>query len=410
MQARRPAVRVSLSTALFLLTSLASGNAQEMPSRRGPLSTTSVEASSHRVRITFPVDTSGTWVWRGRPVGEPIYGHVWQALVDGMDGLVSIGVWVYPSDSAITFSSLDEVVEAGRSSLCLPGMVQTCGQVPVARSVERNRVVVTLEDPVVISRLFGTRPAWVRVNRQSVDDVPSWESDSVLVRYVAPQVPMPDSATWAEAAKGRRQYQASITSISRNIRGVGWSEELWLAVGDSLKLELEETHCHYDSCVEMHGQVGDSGWSVADPSIVQIRAAPDSTRFAYGRRAGKTTIRVRGLHGPSDTMPSKNPPERSLTRKMVVGRSVVRVSIVTRPDTVEVGEPVTFRARAFDRGGHPIPDVPIEMVVDIGHPLGLMATQPYPAEFRKTGERLVVAQFRELADTLRVMVVEKKTR
>jgi hypothetical protein len=396
-------------SALFLLVSLASAHAQE--SRRGPLSETSVEVSTRQVRIAFPTDTSGTWGWPVRHEGA-YEGYVWSALVEGMDGPVSIGLWVYHRDTtALTFSSLEPLIAAGYSTICLPGMVQKCRGDRVTRTVENNRITLILDDPAVVARLFGTRPKHVRVTRQTPADPPTYESDSVPIRYVPPQIPQPDSALLAEAERGRRQYQASITSIDRHISGgEGWSDmdDIWVAAGDSIRLSVAETHCHYDSCWTGR-QVSDSGWSVRDSSIVRIRpnCGPGCV-FAYGHRIGKTMISVRGLHGPSDTMPSGKPPARRIQRRITVGRPVARVAILPRPDTVRVGQPYTFRARAFDRAGRVIPEVPIEIVVDIGHRLGTLATKPYPAEFRVTGRRPVIATFRGLADTLMVTVMDDR--
>ncbi len=408
-----------LTTITFLLLATAAvGRAQDrvgdvaVERRRDPLSRALVEVSVERVRIAFPVDTTGTWIWPGRKPDQAVEGYVWSALVDGMDGPQTIGLYVYPPDTAPgTYSSLEQLVEAGRSNLCLPGMILTCGEVNVAKTVQDHRVVLTLDDPAVIARLFGTRPEQVRLSRQSVHQEPRYESDSVAVNYVAPQIPLPDSASWAEAAKGRRKYQASITSISRSIAGMGWLDDLWLAVGDSMELKVEETTCHYDSCFRGHGAIADSGWSVGDSEIVQLRRAEHGSTIAYGRRPGTTTIHVRGLHGPSDTLPSSRPPERRLRQKIVVGRPVARIVIVPRPDTLPLGKSVTFGARALDRGGRRIRDVPIEIRIDIGpHWVGSMAANPTPAEFKQPGTRLVVATFPGLADTLRVTVVEREKR
>jgi hypothetical protein len=317
---------------------------------------------------------------------------------------------VYRRDTtALAYSSLESLIAAGFSRPCWPGMILSCRKERVKKAVVNHRVTLTLDSPGLIARLFGTRPEHVRVTRQTPGtDTSAYQSDSVPVRYVAPQLPMPDSATWAAAAKGRRKYEASITSITRDIKGVGWQNDLWLAVGDSTKLEIEETRCQYDSCFSMRGEVGDSGWSIGDTSMVQIRTSPGGGRFAYGRHTGKTIVRVRGLHGSSDTMPSRDAPARRIERKITVGRPIRRVSILPRPDTVLVGQPYTFRAQAFDSAGWVIPDVPIEIVVDIGkHLLGMVATQPTSAEFQVTGRRLVVATFRDWADTLVVTVVDK---
>jgi hypothetical protein len=246
--------------------------------------------------------------------------------------------------------------------------------------------------------------------------------DSVQVHYLDPQIPQPDSRTLAEATRGRRRYQARINSIGREIRGgTGWGDEaLWLAVGDTLPLEVKEIHCHYDSCVESRGEIGDSGWSVADSSIVRLRACRrprtevmkgvlKSCTVGYAARVGRTLLRVRGLHGPSDTMPSRTHPERQLERKVVVGRPVAGVEFISPPATVTVGEPFTFRVRAFDRAGRTVSEVPVAISIDLGsHTTGQLSTRADPFLLQEPGRRLVTAAFRGLTDTVTVTVVEKR--
>src|SRR5688500_18782819 len=96
------AISPGLIASILLLRVPASGHAQNPKdsAARGPLSSTMVEASSRRVRITFPIDTAGAWAWPLRKAGEASDGYVWSAHVDGMDGPWSLGVWVFPKDSA----------------------------------------------------------------------------------------------------------------------------------------------------------------------------------------------------------------------------------------------------------------------------------------------------------------------
>jgi Regulator of Chromosome Condensation (RCC1) repeat protein len=392
-----------------------------VPSGRDPMSATEVEVSARRIRIAFPTDTTGAWGWPARREQNPLESYIWSAEVEGMDGPAMIELRVYQRDStARRFSLLDQLVAAGRPGLCLPGMVQSCKPVKVTSRLEDHRLILTVENKTAIARLFGTRPPRVRVFRVTPDEEPSYRSDSVEVRYVDPQIPQPDSSTRAQAARGRRRYQASITSIGRTIEGgTGWGvEDLWLAVGDSLPLTVKETHCHYDSCFGSRAELGDSGWSVGDTSVVQIMSAcrngemkrtlgDSCSIMARARRIGRTTISIRGLHGPSDTMPSRHPPERRVERTVIVGPPVARVVFVTRPDTVLLGEPVTFQVRALDRAGQVIPDVPVEVWTDVGsYTSAQSASQPWPVQFQAVGPRLVTASFRGLADTLVVRVVK----
>src|SRR5688572_27233515 len=129
MMKRLQATLPMLIASVLLVGLPSPGNAQDPAdsNARGPLSSTKVEVSSRRVRVTFPVDTGGPWSWPMRKAGEPGGGYVWSAHVDGMDGPWSLGVWVFPKDSAaLTFSSLDQLIAAGSSRLCQPGMILSC--------------------------------------------------------------------------------------------------------------------------------------------------------------------------------------------------------------------------------------------------------------------------------------------
>jgi hypothetical protein len=76
---------------------------------------------------------------------------------------------------------------------------------------------------------------------------------------------------------------------------------------------------------------------------------------------------------------------------------------------VLLGSPRTFNARALDREGRVVPEVPIEIIVetDSVYKQGMLATQPAAVEFQQPGRRKVIASFRGLADTLVVTVIGK---
>lgn len=387
----------------------------------GSLSEPVVTVSAREVRVAFPVDTSDAWGWPARNGRSPRPGYSWTVRVNGVYGPAVMRLSAMQRDSAArTFSTLEDLVAAGYASLCNAGMmIQDCGKAEVTSTVEHNRVVLMIDDSAAIARLFGMRPAQVSVNRQSPDT--AWYPGiSIDVRYADPQMPFPDSATRADSARGWRRYEASITSISRYIAGPGlpWTH-LWIAVGDTATLRIKETTCHYDHCISFEKPVGHSGWSVMDSSIVRLhascsRASPGGSQSSqrcmiYALRPGRTTIGVDGVHGPSDTVESRSPPDTVLTHTIVVGEPVSRVVIVSRPDTVPLGEPVEFRVEALDRLGGIVSGAPVRLAADLG-PYDTVrdATYPVTLQFEEPGLRRVVASFRELADTIHVMVVGRK--
>jgi hypothetical protein len=221
-----------------------------------------------------------------------------------------------------------------------------------------------------------------------------------------------------DAARSRRQYRASITSISRTIatRESPFGGTHWLAVGDSLTLRVVETHCHHDACTPL-GSVADSGWSLSDSTIATLRAPCSGPKgpgwvgagpcvVVYGLTIGRTTVKVRGLHGSADTMPSRTVPQRNLAASLVVGRPVHRIRLSV-PTTVRVGDPVIFRVQALDRAGRVVPDVPIQVQVDMGTYQTLQSFPSAPIRFPVPGQRRVIARFRGLADTSVVTVVAR---
>jgi hypothetical protein len=383
-----------------------------VPATRDPLAASIVEVSRWRAEIAFSADTTGRWGWAGHQApGSANY--VWNAVVTGIDGPTTIMLAVFHRDSsARTFGSLAELITAGKLTVCPANWVQpTCATTRGVRSsVEKGRVVFTLRDSTVISHLFGTRPDSVALSRQSGWDG-SYESASVAVRYVDPQIPRPSAELLARAKQGQRRHRASITSVGRDISASRSGLDLadpWISVGDSIELRVQEVTCHYDNC-GLAESVENSGWQVKNERIVLLRqTCGRGCVVAHGLRPGTTVIAVKGLHSPSDTVPSREPPPRRVERKITVGPQLGRIAIEPRPDTVVVGQSYLFGAKAFDRAGHVVPGVPVEIVVDIGHRLLMPATRPSAAEFPAPGKRSVVASFRGLADTLVVTVVGKK--
>jgi hypothetical protein len=241
----------------------------------------------------------------------------WTATFDGMDGPRSLSVHIgrgYGQPFSRRFSSLAELVAAAGAAFCRPGMFADCSQADVSASVQDQRVVITLRDSTIIARLVGLRPGWAHV-RHSRPEVPfAFRRDSTRIEYIDPQIPQPDSALRAEAAASRRRYQAEVNSISRGIRAPGQGRDgVWMAVGDSVAFSVTETRCHFDVCSSYNPVESDSGWTAADSSVVRLRAVVDSPGHrrldgpsvsVIARRIGRTSVRVRGLSGSGDTLPS----------------------------------------------------------------------------------------------------------
>lgn len=406
-----------------LLLGIAVPLAAQIPGR-DPISATVVEVSARRARIAFPVDTSGNWGWSARGEHGSWLGYRWGVSVAGVAGPGAVGVEVLRRDTvARRFSSLAQLIRTAWPSVCLGGPLDGCRRGAFGVGVSDDRIVITVNDRSLIHRLFGMRPAFVYVYRSAPDDATE-AGDSVAVRYVPPEIPAPGPEERSASAAAWRRYKARTSSIDRYI----WHPEgnwrpIWLAVGDSLRMSVTEYWCGFDFCSDAFGVIGDSGWSVDDSAIVALRATchvPPTVDerlmgpvclYAFARREGETTIRVRGLHGSSDTMPSQHPPARALATTVVVGAPVVRIEITPRPDTVHQGDSVALRVRALDVEGRVVPRAPTSLTVRRHEsPQASGAETPVIVRFDSIGVDRVVAGFRGLADTLVVTVVGRRRR
>jgi hypothetical protein len=376
--------------------------------------------SRRALRVVFPRDTMGLWGWseRSDPSYSPYY--VWTVLVNGMDGPRTFSLQVGRTGTAAReFTSLDSLVALGRPTLCTGGWGGACDGTNASASVDRGRVVLTLRDSASIARLFGMRPAAVRVWHHRPDEPYQYVGDSTRVEYVAPQIPEPNAATRADAARSQRAYESTISSINRNITSPRQSYgPLWIATGDSASLTIGEMSCHYDAC--SGGQFSSPvAWSVGDSAIAGVRVADRSgaptalerarSIVVTGRRVGRTTVRAELPPSASDTMPSREPPLRTLIRDVVVSVPAERVELTPPSDTIRVGTAVEFRARALDRSGRAINGAPIEVQFVSQHAVMSAGSDGrVPFTFSSAGAQTIVASFGGKADTLTVTVAPSR--
>jgi hypothetical protein len=392
---------------------------------QAPLTTTiEVEVSRTLVRVVFPADTATRWGWFETDDTRWYDGYAWSMWVDGgMDGPRSLYWGVGPDRSAAgagsrvrRFGSLQALLRAGRGGVCRAGMVQVCDD-PIPRvTVADGRVVLALRDSATIARLFGLRPAWVRVYRRTPANSRGM-SDAVLVTYVEPQIPEPTIAVLDDAARSRRAYEAGVTRISRRIGG--WPSSwpaLWALVGDTLRLEVEESTCHHDVCSSSDA-VADSGWWAEDTTIVRLEPPTSATQDRahervprvrlVGLRRGRTTLHVHGVRSGADTMPGGEHLPSELTREVVVTPRPARLALHPAADTARPGRPLRIGIEVGDAAGDPIPDAPVEVTADMGsYRRGTVGTVSISVTFERPGSRLVTASLGGLADTVLVTVLD----
>jgi len=395
---------------------------EEAAIRRGrerddALRSTRVLVSAREVRVIFAPDTSRTWGWAAPGRVDRGSQYYWGAYMDGIDGPRSLTLRVGGGGDSTTraFANLRALVASGEPGLCTGGMIMHCDPLGTLASVDGNRVVLTLRKPETITRLFGLRPDSVGVERARPED--DWRPPvRVQVQYVSPQIPTPDAAFRAEAAKAKRRYVASINWISRSIAGgQSGSDAIWIGAGDSIPVNVSEMRCTHDVC---SGSSSDMPgvWSVDDSSVARlhrVKPDPDAGAFSSVRPSrylvagvrGRTTVRVRLAESTADTMPFREPPARTLERPVVVTNPAARVEISARSDTIRLGDPLDLRVRVLDRDGQAIDGAPVQVrYEDGGSAYAGMSTGTLRLELQRPGPRFIVASFGKMADTVRVTV------
>ena len=385
-----------------------------------------VLASRREVRVVFPRDTARTWGWSEKRDQGYLPSYVWGVVVEGMDGPRIL--WARldgHSDEQRRFPSLDRLVAAARAQRCFPGMIAQCTDSGMRVRVEQGQVILTLRDSAQIARLFGMRPASLRAWHRRPGEEDRYSSDTVRIEYVSPDIPLPTAATRRDAARSRRRYEASISTVSRFIRGGDPWHPLWLEVGDSVAVSVGEMHCRYDSCSSGgYAILSDSGWAILDSSIARLelvrRDSSDDIevviggrerRYVKGLRPGHTVLRVHGMHGASDTAASSTPPARQIEREIIVAPPIARVEIVPRADSVRALDTVTLRVRVIDLEGREVDGLPWQLELLDGESRGIhLGPEPQPIVFSAPGKGRVTARLGAHTDTLLVTVVPAKTK
>jgi hypothetical protein len=414
----------ALVSSLALTTLVAHARAQGAAKE---LRTTRVLVSRNEVRVIFPPDTSRTWGWprvdsMSRTLAPAYY---WDMSADAIDGPRTLSLRLHqPDTTARTFPTLRRLVAFEKPDFFEPGMMPRHIPARIGASADGNRVVLTVRDSGAIIRLFGLRPDSVSVSRFRPHDPSFPVSARVAVDYVRPQIPMPDSAFRAEAARARRRYLARINWITRAISGgVHGGAAIWVSVGDSIPIAVSEARCTHDVCAGGREVVG-AEWTLDDSSIARVVAAaprPEVPRivrdllprtYLVARAQGGTVLRVRLPASPVDTMPFQEPPPRTLEREVVVTARSARIEVSPQADTVQIDQPLSVRVRLTDGDGHQIEGAPVQVAYELAAGSWALetTTDALRVTFTQAGTRTIVAKFGTLADTVRVTVVGKPAR
>ncbi len=203
-----------------------------------------------------------------------------------------------------------------------------------------------------------------------------------------------------------------VVRIRRRISAPGRSAVGWMEVGDSIPLRVIDTRCTPRMCVPLRDAVSDSGWEVADSSILRLRPVPGDPRaavYAVPLRTGRTRVRVGGVHGPGDTLSGAGRLPRELALQVVVTEPVARVELRPRLREVDAGSPVMLHALAVDVNGRVLRGAPVEVQMHGGGRATHLWTRPGVLRFRfeSPGRHQLIASFNGRADTLVVDVVPR---
>jgi hypothetical protein len=298
-------------------------------------------------------------------------------------------------------------------------MMWQCEPSPIRATVEDRHVVLTLPDSARIARLFGLRPQSVQMYQRAPGEDRASSGGTVVVEYIGPQLPLPDAAMRADAARSQRRYEESISNISRFITGGEPYHPLWLEVGDSVRVAVTEMTCHYDACMSGYSTPLDSGWTISETGIARVQLVkPDSNddiviiylggrqHYVKALRPGHTMLHVRGLHSAADTAPSATRPARQLERRIIVTPPIGRIEIVPRRDTVRAGETFTLGVRALDRRGQELVGLPWRLEVLDGEYRSLhIGPEPQSLAFASPGRVRIAATLGVHADTATLTVL-----
>lgn len=395
-----------------------------------PAVATQVVVSMDEVRVTFPPVADHDWSLAGEePCVDRVAGrgYDWRILVpEALTAPRSLLVRSSIRCEDRGLSSLEDVIEAASAGVAPPGMLLQFEPTPVEAFVQDGSVVLILRDSVAIIDLFGVRPETVSARGRSAPSEGSEWTETVAVDYVAPFLPPLDSAFLAEARATRLAWEQGVRRTSREIvavdsRGERLDNPLWMPVGDSIHLEVQEIRCTHDSCRRTEVEIPDSAWSVVDPAVAILgimEPRPDlrayavrevwsmSPAFLRGEAPGRTRVQVAGIPPQDDEDPLWLGAPTALETEIVVTERPVRLELVPRISEAALGDRVEFRTHVTDARGDPIVGATVRISRRSGHTDFRFNHQGGISEitFDRPGLWTLVATLGPLADTVQVRV------
>lgn len=346
-----------------------------------PEGATRVVVSREEVRVIFPpaADPDGSLVDVERCEGSGgVVRWGWSVAVpEARVGFRSLGVRGSVTCGEPAPESLEGLILGGRAGVAPSGMFLQYEPTPVDAFVQDGSVLLVLRDSTAIVDLFGLRPEAVEASAWGFSGRDGAWTETVPVAYASPPLPPVDSAFLAEARATRLAWEQSIRRTSRRIeavdsRGARLVAPVWVAVGDSIHLEVREVRCVHDSCRVREIEASGASWSVEDPGVATLgvmEPRPDlrayalrdvvtlSPTFVRGVAPGRTRVRVEGIPDQADQAPLWMGAPTSLEIEVVVTEQPARIELGPRMSEATLGDQVQFSAVAFDARGGPMEGV-----------------------------------------------------
>ena len=410
----KPTIAIACVAAVLFAAPDRAAAQSDRPDRPPPVASSGVDtayrvvASRREVRILFPRDTASSWGWPGADSRPRLYG--WFTAVDGMDGWRQISLQIGAHQvQQREFTVLDSLVAMETPYICSWFLGYPCRPWGLSASVVDRRVVITLADRTLITRLFALRPATIDVwtHRPGLDR-PAPRA-SARVDYIDPQIPMPNAATFAEARRSRKAFADTGRTGRRAIvvDGFRGMEPLWLPVGESVVLHLQQSDCQYELCDDSAlDRV--ASWSV-DGRAVELRTGPRGPTVVLGAvRPGRVTVRAVFDRSPADTFPYSSRLPRRLSATVNVTLPPARLELIPPPGPIIADSSIAIGLRMTDRDGRALDGADPDFEVN-GSRWPLFA-QSGVVRFGAgvSGDYTLIARLRGIADTVVLSVVPRR--
>jgi hypothetical protein len=384
---------------------------------------TEVVVSRTEVRVTFPRERLEKLAFSD---SEAKRAYVWAIYIPETVGRASIMGRVAPGHTSggeprpvPRFPTLDSLARSGFAHICTGDLGHYGGRcdypVEVSLSASRNRMILVLRDGSQIARLFALRPARVRLWSWPLGSAVA-SSDSVPVRYVDPQIPLPDSAMFARRRFELDSLQLWSRSLTRSIAFAhgdrSYDPPGWIQVGDSIYIGIREGFRQGYPGMSGWGTAGPhrGTWMIADTAIVRAGVPPlprlaPGVRYhsVVGRSVGRTAITAH------DIAPFQGPrlpldPPSSVVGEVVVIPRLRSIRLFTSSDTIVENTPLGVRVEAMTPAGEIVPGVPVTV-----QSAATVMTTADTGVFNglRVGVHVLTARFASLVDTVRVVVRPK---